>query len=170
VLLRNKKNAGWAIMVTAEQMHDLLPATDAKASQSTRQDLAVGTPRSATAGAITRAGFLDLIDRCVRHFAALLGGAPTANDDPLSAAAPVEGARVQLWRWLHGSNAVLEDGTPIDFNLFDAAIQRVGERLPRRGLRGQEYVLQAAWLLAELTHARTLPPQAALVPPLARTL
>ena len=157
-------------MVTAEQMHDLLPATDAKSSQSIRQDLDVGSTRSATVGTITRAGFLDLIDRCVRHFAALLGGAPAANDDPLNAAVPVERARVQLWRWLHGSNAVLEDGTPIDFNLFDAAIQRVGERLPRRGLRGQEYVLQAAWLLAELTHARTLPPHAALVPPLARTL
>jgi malate synthase len=157
-------------MVTAEQVQDLLPATDAASSQSTRQDLNVGTPRPASAGTITRAGFVDVIDRCVRHFAALLGGAPAANDDPMNAAAPVEGARVQLWRWLHGGNAVLEDGTPIDFNLFDAAIQRVGERLPRRGLRGQEYVLQAAWLLAELTHARTLPPQAALVPPLARML
>jgi len=156
-------------MVTAEQMHDLLPATDAESSQSIRQDLDVGSTRSAIAGTITRAGFLDLIDRCVRHFAALLGGAPAANDDPMSAAALVEGARVQLWRWLHGGNAVLEDGTPIDFDLFDAAIQRVGERLPRRGLRGQEYVLQAAWLLAELTHANTLPPRAALVPPLART-
>ncbi len=157
-------------MVTSEQVQGLLPATDAESSQSTRQDLNVGTPRPATAGTITRAGFVDVIDRCVRHFAALLGGAPAANDDPMNAAAPVEGARVQLWRWLHGGNAVLEDGTPIDFNLFDAAIQRVGERLPRRGLRGQEYVMQAAWLLAELTHARTLPPQAALVPPLARTL
>ncbi len=136
-------------MVTAEHMYDLLPATGEESSQSIRRDPAFESSRSVTAGAITRAGFFDLMDRCVRHFAALLGGAPAANDDPMSAAAAVEGARVQLWRWLHGSNAVLEDGTPIDFNLFDAAIQRVGERLPRRGLRGQEYVLQAAWLLAE---------------------
>jgi malate synthase len=156
-------------MVTGEHIRDLLPATDAESSHSVRQDLDLGSPTSARTGTITRAGFLDAIDRCVRHFAALLGGAPAANDDPMNAAAPVEGARVQLWRWLHGANALLEDGTPIDFSLFDAAIQRVGERLPRRGLRGPEYVLQAAWLLAELTHASTLPPQAALVPPLART-
>jgi hypothetical protein len=158
------------MVVTAEHMPDLLPAIDAEASETVGPRAAVRPPSSTSAGAVTRAGFLDHIDRCVRHFAALLGGAPAANDDPMNAAAPVEGARVQLWRWLHGGKAVLEDGTPIDFNLFDAAIQRVGERLPRRGLRGQEYVLQAAWLLAELTHARTLPPQAALVPPLAPTL
>jgi malate synthase len=156
-------------MVTAEHMHDLLPKIDADASPSVRQELDLEPPLSTHAGSVTRVGFLDLIDRCVRHFAALLSGAPAANDDPMNAAAPVEGARLQLWRWLHGSDAVLDDGTPIDFALFDAAIQRVGERLPRRGLPGQENVLQAAWLLAELTHARTLP-ESALGPVIARTL
>jgi hypothetical protein len=151
-------------MVTAEQMRDLLPATDAEASQSIRQDLDVGSTRSATAGTITRR--LSTHHRCVP--AALLGGAPAANDDPMNAAALVEGARVQLWCWLHGGAAVLEDGTPIDFNPFDAAIQRVGERPPRRGLRGQR---PAGRLAAGRADARAqLPPQAALVPPLARTL
>ena len=106
------------------------------------------------APAVTRAEFLFQIDSCVRQLAALLAGSkPTPGGDE---APTVEHRRVQLWQWVHGDGAILEDGTPIDLALFDAAIQRVGERLPRRGLPGQEYLLQAACLLAELTHARTL--------------
>jgi malate synthase len=106
------------------------------------------------AGAITRAGFIGHIDSCVRHLAALLAADKTHAASASSAAA--ECARVQLWRWLHAGDATLDDGTPIDFNLFDTALQRVGERLPRRGMPGQENLMQAAWLLAELTHSRTL--------------
>jgi len=106
-------------------------------------------------GAITRAGFIGHIDTCVRHLAALLvaGGGEPANTQRVAAA---ESARVQLWRWLHAGNAALDDGTPINFALFDTALQRVGERLPRRGMPGQENLMRAAWLLAELTHAHTL--------------
>jgi malate synthase len=154
-------------MTTAEDMHRLLPAVDVETSPDGRQDPCVTelpSPPMRTA-AISRSGFLDHIDSCVRHFAALLGGRPGSawNRD----SAPPEHSRVQLWRWLHDADAVLDDGTPIDFALFDTAIQRVGERLPRRGLPGQENVLQAAWLLAELTHARTLA-EAEQVPTLAR--
>jgi malate synthase len=103
---------------------------------------------------VSRAEFLLRIDSCVRYLAALLAGLepmPAGVEPP-----PAELGRAQLWHWLHGGNAFLDEGMPIDFALFDAAIQRVGERLPRRGLPGQENVLQAACLLAELTHARTL--------------
>jgi malate synthase len=103
---------------------------------------------------VTRAEFLLRIDSCVRYLAALLAGLESMPAGGESSAA--ERGRTQLWRWLHSDNALLDDGTPIDFALFDAAIQRVGERLPRRGLPGQENVLQAACLLAELTHARSL--------------
>jgi malate synthase len=111
-----------------------------------------------TAAAVTRAGFLEQIDSCVRHLAAWLGsttaGQAAADTAPdLLAAEP---ARIQIWRWLHCADAALDDGTRIDFALFDAAIQRVGERLPRRG-PGQGNVLRAAWLLAELSHAAILP-------------
>jgi malate synthase len=109
-------------------------------------------------GSVSRAGFLGHIDDCVRRLAAWLGGNTTLGAEIGS----LERDRVQLWRWLHSDRAVLDDGTPIDFALFDAAIQRVGERLPRRGLPGQGNLLQAAWLLAELTHARTLPERVAV--------
>jgi malate synthase len=109
------------------------------------------------AAVITRVSFLDLVDTCVRHLAAWLDSAGHSDPPPADAAnAVAENSRVQLWRWLHAGNAALEDGTPIDFALFDAAIQRVGERLPRRGVAGQGNVLRAACLLAELTYARTL--------------
>jgi len=114
---------------------------------------------------VSRAEFLLRIDSCVRYLAALLAGLESMPAGAESLAA--ERGRVQLWHWLHGGPAFLDDGTPIDFALFDAAIQRVGERLPRRGLPGQEHVLQAACLLAELTHARSLA-DAALVSALAR--
>lgn len=143
----------------------LLPAVDAQTPDRLEFGGAAHPPRQPTATPVARATFLDRIDSCVRHFAAMLGtGKPDADTAPAA-----EFARVQLWLWLHDDDAALDDGTPIDFALFDAAIQRVGERLPRRGLPGQEKLLQAAWLLAELTHARVLP-DAALVPALARTI
>lgn len=114
-------------------------------------DAAKSAPRADT---LTRAEFLLRIDSSVRHLAARLAGlesTPGADESPAA-----ERGRVQLWHWLHDGNAFLDEGTPIDFALFDAAIQRVGERLPRRGLPGQENVLQAACLLAELMHARSL--------------
>jgi malate synthase len=120
-------------------------------------DAADATARGA---AVSRAEFLRTIDACVRHLAAMLAGLePTPGDDKSLNA---ERGRVQLWRWLHDGNAFLDDGKPIDFALFDAAIQRVDERLPRRGLPGQENVLHAACLLAELTHACALAEPAAV--------
>jgi malate synthase len=124
-------------------------------TQESRHALTVDADEAVRgAGTVTRAEFLLRIDACVRHLAALLAGLePTPAEGESSTA---ERARVQLWHWLHGGDAFLDDGTTIDFTVFDAAIQRVTERLPRRGLPGQENVLQAACLLAELTHARSL--------------
>ena len=115
------------------------------------------------AGTITRAGLLNNIDVCVRYLAAWLDGHGCVPIHHLMEdAATAEIARAQLWQWLHfperagGRALTLEDGSAIDFSLFDAALQRIGERLPRRGLPGQSRLTQAAWLLAELTHARAL--------------
>ena len=117
-----------------------------------RHSLPVDAAGLALVDTVTRAEFLLRIDSCVRYLAALLAGLESMPGESSAA----ERGRLQLWHWLHGGNALLDEGAPIDFALFDAAIQRVGERLPRRGLPGQENVLRAACLLAELTHAHTL--------------
>jgi malate synthase len=118
----------------------------------TRDDLI-----AAPAGTITRAGFLGNIDVCVRYLAAWLDGQGCVPIQHLMEdAATAEIARAQLWHWLHTAGLKLDDGTAVDFALFDDALQRIGERLPRRGLPGQVRITQAAWLLAELTHARSL--------------
>src|SRR5262249_23208037 len=113
--------------------------------------------RPARAGAarsagLSRDGFLGHVDACVRQLAAWLG----ANDAERARLPAAQRCRAELWQWLHDDAARLDDGTPIDFALFDVAIQRVGERLPRRGLPGQDKLLQAACLLAELAYAPAL--------------
>ncbi len=123
---------------------------------------------AAPAGTITRAGFLNNIDVCVRYLAAWLDGLGCVPIHHLMEdAATAEISRAQLWQWLHhsdlpaggapaGPRLALDDGTPIDFALFDRAILRIGERLPDHGLPGQSRVIQAARMLAEFTHAPEL--------------
>jgi malate synthase len=108
-------------------------------------------------GSITRAGFLANIDVCVRYLAAWLDGLGCVPIQHLMEdAATAEIARVQLWQWLHVGGQSLDDGTPIDFALFDRAVASIDERLPRHGLPGQERLPQAAWMLAEMTHAKDM--------------
>ncbi|MEO8670364.1 MAG: malate synthase A [Tahibacter sp.] len=124
-----------------------------------REDVAVTRDDliAAPAGTISRAGFFNNIDVCVRYLAAWLDGLGCVPIHHLMEdAATAEISRAQLWQWLHHPGLQLDDGTAIDFALFDAAVQTIGDRLPRNGLPGQERVPQAAWLLAELTHARQL--------------
>jgi malate synthase len=124
-----------------------------------RADVAVSRDDllAAPAGTITRAGFLNNIDVCVRYLAAWLDGlgcVPIHN--LMEDAATAEISRAQLWQWLHVGGRALDDGTPIDFALFDNAIHGVSERLPKHGLPGQQRIPEAAWMLAELTHAKQL--------------
>ncbi|MBL8300468.1 MAG: malate synthase A [Rhodanobacteraceae bacterium] len=117
-----------------------------------RDDLILAPP-----GTISRAGFLNNIDVCVRYLAAWLDGLGCVPIHHLMEdAATAEISRAQLWHWLHHEGLKLDDGTPLDFALFDGAIQTIAERLPKSGLPGQDRVPQAAWMLAELTHARQL--------------
>ncbi len=134
-------------MPTPNQLH--VRREDVKAN---RDDLILAPP-----GTITRAGFLGNIDVCVRYMAAWLDGLGCVPIHHLMEdAATAEISRAQLWQWLRHGDLRLDDGTPVDYALFDAAIQRIDERLPRTGLIGQARVPQAAWLLSELTHARQL--------------
>ncbi len=123
---------------------------------------------AAPAGTITRAGFLNNIDVCVRYLAAWLDGLGCVPIQHLMEdAATAEIARTQLWQWTHHSDVpageapaaprlTLDDGTPIDFALFDDAIAHIGERLPDHGLPGQQRIAEAARMLTELTHANEL--------------
>jgi malate synthase len=112
---------------------------------------------AAPAGTITRAGFLNNIDVCVQYLAAWLDGLGCVPIHHLMEdAATAEISRAQLWQWLHAGTHTLTDGTPVDFALFDAAIESVASRLPKYGLPGAERIPQAAWMLAEMTHGREL--------------
>jgi malate synthase len=109
------------------------------------------------AGTISRAGFLNNIDVCVRYLAAWLDGLGCVPIHHLMEdAATAEISRAQLWQWLHVGGQRLDDGTPVDFVLFDEALASVAERLPRHGLPGQSRIAEAAWMLGEMTHAKQL--------------
>ena len=109
------------------------------------------------AGSITRAGFLNNIDVCVRYLAAWLDGQGCVPIHHLMEdAATAEISRAQLWQWLHVGGQRLDDGTAIDFALFDLAIEQVDERIQAGSAPGALRVREAADLLSEWTHASQL--------------
>jgi malate synthase len=109
------------------------------------------------AGSISRAGLLNNIDVCVRYLAAWLDGLGCVPIHHLMEdAATAEISRAQLWQWLHVGGQQLDDGTPLDFALFDAAIAEVPQRLPASGLPGQSRIGEATAMLSELTHSNEL--------------
>ena len=108
-------------------------------------------------GTITRAGFSNNIDVCVRYLAAWLDGLGCVPIHHLMEdAATAEIARAQLWQWLHHEGLQLDDGTPIDFALFDAVLAGCAGRLPSAGLPGQARIAEAIGLLDEWTRADEL--------------
>jgi len=110
-----------------------------------------------TSGTISRLGFLNNIDVCVRYLAAWLDGLGCVPIHHLMEdAATAEISRVQLWQWLHVGGLTLDDGASIDDALFDAALAGVAERLPSSGLPGQARIAEATQMLGELTHAGEL--------------
>lgn len=108
-------------------------------------------------GTISAAGFEANIDVCVRYLAAWLGGLGCVPIHHLMEdAATAEISRAQLWQWLHSDGLALNDGTAIDFALFDRVLAGCKARLPSSGLPGQGQVDTAIAMLAELTHAGEL--------------
>jgi len=101
--------------------------------------------RSATATARqpatpSLAAFTLYVDGCVRQIAT---GSAAANDL----------AELQLREWLHSDAHTLDDGTPIDFTLFDAAILSIGERMAAGDAHAQKRLVHAARVLAERIYA-----------------
>ncbi|MGB3394160.1 MAG: malate synthase A [Stenotrophomonas sp.] len=109
-------------------------------------------------GTITRAGFENNVEVCVRYMAAWLDGngcVPIHN--LMEDAATAEISRSQLWQWLHAGNQHLDDGTAIDFALFDASLRALPARLgDTSALPGGARIAQAITLLDELSHADEL--------------
>src|SRR6185312_5416753 len=70
-------------------------------------------------GTITRAGFDNNVEVCLRYTAAWLDGQGCVPIHHLMEdAATAEIARAQLWQWLHHGNLEFPDHAPIDFALF----------------------------------------------------
>ncbi|MEP6940924.1 MAG: hypothetical protein ABI846_14250 [Rudaea sp.] len=102
---------------------------------------------------ISQREFTACVDCCVSLLLA-----PAATGTQVAAPAP---AQAQLRDWLGAGANALEDGTPIDFALFDSAILSVEERLPVTGSSGRTRLLRAARELAETIYAGVAPRAAA---------
>ena len=111
-------------------------------------------------GTITRTGFDGNVEICVRYLAAWIDGQGCVPINHLMEdAATAEISRAQLWQWLHRDAADalrFDDGAPIDFAAFDAALSAARVRLAATAMPGQPRVGEAADLLARLTRADTL--------------
>jgi len=108
-------------------------------------------------GSITRAGFLNNIDVCVRYVAAWLDGLGCVPIHHLMEdAATAEISRSQLWQWLHVGGLSLDDGTPLDFQLFDQALATIADRVDLQGQIGARQFAEAVALLGDWTHAEDL--------------
>ena len=109
-------------------------------------------------GTITRQGFDNNVEVCVRYLAAWLDGHGCVPIHWLMEdAATAEIGRAQLWQWLHHGNLQLDDGTPVDFSLFDRALLALPSKLAERmKLPGGARVNEAISLLDELTNADEL--------------
>jgi malate synthase len=109
------------------------------------------------AGTISRAGFDNNVEVCLRYTAAWLDGLGCVPIHHLMEdAATAEIARAQLWQWLHHGGLEFPDHAPIDFALFDHALAAHTHRLRDSDLPGATRADAAAALLSALTHADQL--------------
>ena len=114
-------------------------------------------------GTITRAGFENNVEVCVRYLAAWLDGNGCVPIHWLMEdAATAEIARTQLWQWLHhadGGNAPLrlDDGTRVDWALFERARIALPSKLADRlRVPGGARIDDAIALLDRLTESDEL--------------
>jgi malate synthase len=113
-------------------------------------------------GSITRAGFENNVEVCVRYLAAWLDGNGCVPIHWLMEdAATAEISRAQLWQWLHAADGGrcplhLDDGTAIDDALFERVLLNLPSRLAGQSIPGAARVREAIAMLEALTRADTL--------------
>ena len=138
----------------------------------TRDDVCVGQADllRAPIGTVTRAGFDNNVEVCVRYLAAWLDGNGCVPIHWLMEdAATAEIARTQLWQWLHHERIAkaagnpqagplhLDDGEPIDFALLERALIGLPGRLAdRMKLPGASRINEAIGMLDRLCGAEVL--------------
>lgn len=109
-------------------------------------------------GTVTRAGFENNVEVCVRYLAAWLDGngcVPIHN--LMEDAATAEISRSQIWQWLHAGNQHLDDGTAIDVALLASTLRALPARLgDTSALPGGSRITQAIGLLDQLSRADEL--------------
>ncbi|RCS29526.1 malate synthase A [Rhodanobacter denitrificans] len=158
-----------ALVPVAQQIFDeYMPAPNQLGTL--RQDVQVSREQllAAPNGTITRAGFDNNVEVCLRYTAAWLDGLGCVPIHHLMEdAATAEIARAQLWQWLHhadapaggtlaGDHLEFPDHAPIDFALFDHAVAAHTHRLRDSRHPGATRADAAAALLTAMTHASTL--------------
>jgi malate synthase len=127
-----------------------------------RRDVQVGRDEliAPCSGSITRAGFENNVEVCVRYMAAWLDGngcVPIHN--LMEDAATAEISRSQIWQWLHAGNQHLDDGTAIDYALLKSTLRALPARLgDTTALPGGNRITQAIGLLDDLSLADELAP------------
>lgn len=125
-----------------------------------RRDVQAGRDELITpcSGTITRAGFENNVEVCVRYLAAWLDGngcVPIHN--LMEDAATAEISRSQIWQWLHAGDQHLDDGTAIDFALLDGTLRALPARLgDTSALPGGRRITQAIGLFDQLSRADAL--------------
>ncbi|KAF1007664.1 MAG: Malate synthase A [Luteibacter sp.] len=134
-------------MPTPNQLH--VRRDDVHASRDALIAPAIGT--------VTREGFDNNVEVCLRYTAAWLDGQGCVPIHHLMEdAATAEIARAQLWQWLHHGPIEFSDHAPITFALFDHALEKHRHRLRESSAPGAARADDAASLLAALTRSDEL--------------
>ncbi len=108
-------------------------------------------------GSISRQGFTNTVEVCVRYLAAWLSGVGcVAIHGLMEDAATAEICRSQLWLWMHKKDLHLSDGTPVSMALFEAALLSLPNKLAQEKITGLQQVSCAISLLEQLVRAPEL--------------
>jgi malate synthase len=158
-----------ALVAVAQEIFDqYMPAPNQLGKL--REDVQVSREQllAAPGGTISRAGFDNNVEVCLRYTAAWLDGLGCVPIHHLMEdAATAEIARAQLWQWLHHADSPADgtsasgglefpDQAPIDFALFDHALAAHTHRLRESRHPGAAHADAAAALISRMTHADEL--------------